>query len=162
MVWLPVFGNFNMHSGVDACNCTLGLYGHRKRVCTGSRLWEKHPLPYWGHSNPCQYGTWLFSFTLCQLCYPCQHHWKVTAGIIFCLWIWFQMHEVPTLLPPPSTKKEKEVCYKHMIYCVTHPTIQGTILFFSHFFKLTCVIYYFITFYFTSSSLSKKSSEWKH
>ena len=26
-----------------------GLYGHRKRVCTGSRLWEKNPLPNWGH-----------------------------------------------------------------------------------------------------------------
>ena len=36
MVWLPVFGICNVRTAVDACNCTRGLYGHRKRVCTGS------------------------------------------------------------------------------------------------------------------------------
>ena len=36
MVWLLVFGFFNVHTDVDACDCTRGLYGHRKRVCTGS------------------------------------------------------------------------------------------------------------------------------
>ena len=25
---------FNTRTDVDACDCTLGLYGHRKRVCT--------------------------------------------------------------------------------------------------------------------------------
>ena len=50
MVWLPVFGIFNMHADVDACNCTRGLYGHRKtkRVCTESWLWEKNHLPHQG------------------------------------------------------------------------------------------------------------------
>ena len=38
----------NIHTDVDACDCTRGLYGHRKRVCTGSWLWEKYPLPHWG------------------------------------------------------------------------------------------------------------------
>ena len=38
MVWLPVFGISNMHTAVDACHCTRGLYGHRKRVCTGNTL----------------------------------------------------------------------------------------------------------------------------
>jgi len=42
VVWLPVFGIFNVRSDVDACDCTRGLYGHRKRVCTGSWLWEKN------------------------------------------------------------------------------------------------------------------------
>ena len=36
VVWLQMFRNFNMHTDVDACDCTRGLYGHRKRVCTGS------------------------------------------------------------------------------------------------------------------------------
>ena len=30
-VWI-----FNVRTDVDACDCTRGLYGHRKRVCTGS------------------------------------------------------------------------------------------------------------------------------
>ena len=28
MVWLPIFGIFNVCSDVDACDCTRGLYGH--------------------------------------------------------------------------------------------------------------------------------------
>ena len=45
MIWLPVFGFFNVRTDGDACDCTRGLYGHRKRVCTESWLWEKNPLP---------------------------------------------------------------------------------------------------------------------
>ena len=34
-----------MHVDVGACDFhTRGLYGHYKRVCTGSQLWEKNPL----------------------------------------------------------------------------------------------------------------------
>ena len=36
MVRLPVLGIFNVHTDVDACDCTRGLYGHRKEVFTGS------------------------------------------------------------------------------------------------------------------------------
>ena len=37
MVWLPVFGIFNVRTDADACaDFTRGLYGHRKRVCNGS------------------------------------------------------------------------------------------------------------------------------
>ena len=36
VVWLPVFGGYNMHTDVDACDCTQGLYRHLKRVCSGS------------------------------------------------------------------------------------------------------------------------------
>ena len=41
MVWLPVFGIVNMCMDVDACTCTLGLYGHCKRENTESWLGEK-------------------------------------------------------------------------------------------------------------------------
>jgi len=45
MVWLPVFGIFNVCTDVDACDCTRGLCGHRERVCTESwLLWEINPL----------------------------------------------------------------------------------------------------------------------
>ena len=46
MTWLPVFGIFNVRTAVDACDCTRGPYGHRQRVCTGNRLWEKNSLPH--------------------------------------------------------------------------------------------------------------------
>ena len=36
MVWLPVFGIFNVRTVVDANDCTRELYGHRKRVLTGN------------------------------------------------------------------------------------------------------------------------------
>ena len=35
-VWLPVLGIFNVHTDVNACDCTRGLYGHRIRICTES------------------------------------------------------------------------------------------------------------------------------
>ena len=41
-------GIFNARTDVDACDCTRGLYGHRKRVCTESRIREKSPLPHQG------------------------------------------------------------------------------------------------------------------
>ena len=47
-VWLPVIGLFNVHTGVHACDCTRGLYRHRKRVCSESWLWEKKPSPHPG------------------------------------------------------------------------------------------------------------------
>ena len=37
-VWLPMLGIFNMHTDDNACDCTRGLYGHRKRVCTEKSL----------------------------------------------------------------------------------------------------------------------------
>ena len=30
------FGIFNVYTDVDACDCTRGLYGHPKKVCSGS------------------------------------------------------------------------------------------------------------------------------
>ena len=46
MVWLPVFWSFDVHTDLDACDCTQGMYGHRKRVCTGNPLWDQNPLPH--------------------------------------------------------------------------------------------------------------------
>ena len=48
MVWLPVLGIFNMRTDVDACDGTQGLYGRRKRVCTGNWFWEKNPFLHRG------------------------------------------------------------------------------------------------------------------
>ena len=46
MVWLPVFVIFIVRPDVDACDCTRKLYGHHKRVCTGSWLTlGEYPLP---------------------------------------------------------------------------------------------------------------------
>ena len=47
-VWRPMIRILNMRTDVNACDCTWGLYGHRKRVCTGSWLSEINPLPHRG------------------------------------------------------------------------------------------------------------------
>ena len=39
-----MFGIFNVHTDVQACDCTRRLYRHRKRACTESWLWEKKSL----------------------------------------------------------------------------------------------------------------------
>ena len=41
MVWLPVFGIFNMRLTVVACDCTCWLYEHCNKVCTGGWIWDK-------------------------------------------------------------------------------------------------------------------------
>ena len=39
VVWLPVLGIFNVHTYIDACDCTRGpSAGHRWRVCTEKSL----------------------------------------------------------------------------------------------------------------------------
>ena len=60
MVWLTVFGIFNVPTDVDACDSTRGLYGHRQRVSTEIWLWGKISCRT-GGSNPCQYCAWLFN-----------------------------------------------------------------------------------------------------
>ena len=47
-VWLPMLGIFNVRTDVNACDCTRGLHGHRKRVCTESWLCKKKTLLHWG------------------------------------------------------------------------------------------------------------------
>ena len=73
MVWLPVFGIFNMLTDVDACDCTRG--------CTDT-LRESTLEVDSGRKIPCctrdlnlgQYCTWLFSQRmLYQLSYPCPN-----------------------------------------------------------------------------------------
>ena len=48
IVWLPVFGIFNVCTDTDTCDYTHGLYRHCERVCTESWLWEKNPMLHWG------------------------------------------------------------------------------------------------------------------
>ena len=43
-VWLSVFGIFNMRPDVDVCDCTRGLYRHRKSALEAD--WEKSPFLY--------------------------------------------------------------------------------------------------------------------
>ena len=67
-------GIFNMREDVDACDCTQGLHKHRKRVCSGSWLWEKNPLP---HGAPMS--------ALCLAWHWCQH----------CAWLGTDVSIVP-------------------------------------------------------------------
>ena len=55
---------FNMRSYITASNCTRGLYGHCRRVCTESWLGEKIPLPHRGIDPRRRAGS-----ALCQLGY---------------------------------------------------------------------------------------------
>ena len=34
--WLPMLGIFNVRTDINTCDCTRGLYRHRKRVCIES------------------------------------------------------------------------------------------------------------------------------
>ena len=61
MAWLPVFGIVNVRTDVDACYCTLGLYGHRKRLCIDSG--RKIPCRT-AELNPRQYCSWFFGLSL--------------------------------------------------------------------------------------------------
>ena len=54
-------GIVNVRTDVKTCDCTQGLYGHHKRVCTGSWLWES--------GTHISLAPWLFSQTFYQLSY---------------------------------------------------------------------------------------------
>ena len=45
-VWLPMLGILNVRTDVNACDCTRGLYGHRKSLHWKLTLGEKNPLPH--------------------------------------------------------------------------------------------------------------------
>lgn len=68
LVWLLVLGIIE-RTDVYACNCTQGLYKHRKRVRPERWLWETNPLPHQG-VEPASTVHWARSLTNCQL-YPC-------------------------------------------------------------------------------------------
>ena len=63
MVWVSVSGIFDVHTDVDACDCTRGLYGHRTKVCT--KVDSGRNISSTGDSNPRQYCTLLFRRTFC-------------------------------------------------------------------------------------------------
>ena len=68
MVWLPLFGIFNVRTDVEACDCTRGLYGHREESLHWKVTGRKIPCRI-GDWNQRQYCAWLFSWTLYQLSY---------------------------------------------------------------------------------------------
>ena len=78
-----------------------GLCGHRKRVCSGSWLWEINPLPHRGFEpEP------VFNRTLCQLSYPApaQIHKcslsRVLFNYFYILFQWSRWRWVSKLSPP--------------------------------------------------------------
>ena len=112
MAWLPVFGSFNVHTHVEACNCTRGLYWHRKRVCTGS--WDAdsgRKIPCCtGDSNLHQYHAWLFSRRLYQLSCP-----RPSLNIAC-----FQLHgEKFSCMHWGSLPLHSESCWSHVIFVAT-------------------------------------------
>ena len=44
-VWLPMLGILNVYTDVNACDCTRGLYGHRKSLHWKLTLGEKSLAP---------------------------------------------------------------------------------------------------------------------
>ena len=97
-----VWDFYNVHTDADACDCTRGLCGHRKRVCTGSWLWEKNPLLS-------QYRAWLLSRTLYQLSnsrlVKCK--WKQGAVMLLNMIILSLQTRVP-ILPRNKTKTKQK------------------------------------------------------
>ena len=77
-VCLPVLGFFNVHTGVNACDCTQGLYGHCKRVCCESWLWEKNPLPHQG-IKPASPAWWSNALTNWATSLPHTFHTSVES-----------------------------------------------------------------------------------
>ena len=75
MVYQPALGIFNVCTWADACDCTLGLHRCCKRVCSGSRLWEKSPAQMLMHAI----AHWGCTDTV-RVCL----HWKLTLGEKYC------------------------------------------------------------------------------
>ena len=48
-VWLPMFGIINVHTDVNACDCTRGLYGRQKWVCSES--WPLAVISFTSNKN---------------------------------------------------------------------------------------------------------------
>ena len=70
MVWLSVFGIFNVHTDVDACHCTRGCTDTvRESALEVDSGGKKIPCRTWD-SNPRQYCAWPSSRTLYPLSYP--------------------------------------------------------------------------------------------
>ena len=55
---------------MHACDCTLGLYEHRMRVCSFKKLTGRKIPCCTREPNWCWYCTWLFGLTVYQLSYP--------------------------------------------------------------------------------------------
>ena len=80
MVWLSVFGIFNISADRSACNCLQELSGHLKGVCTDSWLWEKNALPYL-EVEPSSTARWTQHWIKSATCLIC---WCLLASPVDC------------------------------------------------------------------------------
>ena len=100
MLWLPVFGIFNVLTDVDACDCTRGLYRHCKSLHWKLALGEKNPLPHQG----------------------------LEAASVLCLA--FQSDALPTELSPPHCivvhHHETECHAKRLVCCLEGCHCEGS------------------------------------
>ena len=67
--WCPCLRFFHVHTDVDPCDCTWGLY-RRCNSLHWKLMLEEKSLAAPG-TQTCQYCAWLFSWTLHQLSYCC-------------------------------------------------------------------------------------------
>ena len=78
-------GSLNVPTDVDAYDCTREVYGHSKRVCTESWLWQKNPLLHWG-IKPASVMCW--SDSIPTELHP--HPKKILSSFLsFCLFLLF-------------------------------------------------------------------------
>ena len=80
-----IYGLQKLYSA-HRCQCIqlhTGLYGHRKRVCTESWLWEENPLPRWGN-EPALAAWWCDAPTH----WATSHPQYIPSLLSFCTAIW--------------------------------------------------------------------------
>ena len=82
MVWLPMFGIFNVCTDVTSTHAIAhwGCTGTVRESVLEDDSGRKIPCRTWD-SNPRQYCDWFFNRTLCQPSYPRPHH--VVAFVVF-------------------------------------------------------------------------------
>ena len=79
-----MFGIFNVCADVDACDYTQGLYKHRKRVDTESRLWEKNPLLHQGIRPAAVFGDFV-RILLCHVMKYVGHEYRSGCFSVVCI-----------------------------------------------------------------------------
>ena len=128
MVWLPVFGIFNMCTNVDGCDCTQGCTD-TVRVCTGLKLTGRKIPCHPGNLTPCQYSAWLSvrCSTNWAITAPCRghQHWQVTYTTG-----WQDWKSCPALhiLPSCSCLLSQGKCDNKSWRPVRYAREQGTII----------------------------------
>ena len=102
MIWLPVFGIFNMRTNVDGRgDCMDAIRESALKTDPGRKIpCRTRDL------NPCQYCTWLFSQTLYQLSYPAPFKAQFLKTIQPCCPdLWHRLLATGTLQQKPSNQR---------------------------------------------------------